>query len=117
MRAIPLLCGFVVAASLFCSATDQTAAPENAWLVVPSGRTGYAFAQIENDNGISAKLLRYRANLQRGPDGVSCLMLRTYIVVREDRDSDITRRDGEVICQPAWKFQTKSAVIHQEELK
>jgi hypothetical protein len=44
-----------------------------------------------------------------------CLMLRTYIVVREDRDSDVTRRDGELICQPAWKFQTRSAVFQQEE--
>jgi hypothetical protein len=117
MRAIPLLCGFVLAASLLCSATDQTATPENSWLVVPSGRTGYAFTQVQSDFPVSAKLLRDRANLQRGPDAVSCLMLRTYIVVREDRDSDITRRDGEVICQPAWKFQTKSAVIHQQELK
>ena len=114
MRAIPLLCGFLLALSLLCSAADQTGMPENPWLVVESGRTGYAFAQPESDNGVSAKLLRHRANLQRQPDNDYCLMLRTYIVVREDRNSDVTRRDGEVICQPAWKFQTKSAVFEPE---
>jgi hypothetical protein len=50
----------------------------------------------------------------RDLDGIQdenvCLMLRTYIVVREYRNSDVTRRDGEVTCQPAWKFQTRSAV-------
>lgn len=110
MRAIFLLCVMLFAASLLCSATDQTAASENPWLVVPSGRTGYAFNQLDNDNGVSAKLLRRRANLQRRPDNDYCLMLRTYIVVRENRDSDVTRRDGEIICQPAWKFDIRTAV-------
>ena len=109
MRAIPLLCGFVLAASLLCGGSDEKAGPENAWLLVPSGKTGYSFTRLQNDPRMSVRLLRQGANLQRRSENRYCLMLRTYIVVRDDRDSDVTRRDGEIICQPAWKFEVRSA--------
>jgi hypothetical protein len=111
MRIPCLLCGFLLASSLLCCATDQvtaSSAPE----VSSSART--------NANQAASLHRRVpRRQFLANPDEISrdtnvCLMLRTYIVVREDRDSDVTRRDGEVICQPAWKFQTRSAVIERE---
>ncbi len=109
MRSIPLLCAFVFAASLLCCASEEKVVSDDAEAVVPSGRTEYAFAASDINKG-AAKLLKRRANLQRRLDNNSCLMLRTFVVVREDRDSDVTRRDGEITCQPAWKFEIRSAV-------
>jgi hypothetical protein len=115
MRAIPLLCVFLLTASLLCAASDEKVTPDSGWLMAPSGRTGSAFVPLESGQRASTTLRRHRANPQRRSDNDSCLMLRTYIVVREDRDSDVTVRDGEVICQPTWKFQTKSAVGKVDE--
>ena len=109
MRAIPLLCGFLLAASLLCCATDETSASSTA----PESSSS-AQASVDAGVWLHRHLPRRQFSLAHR-DGMSreenvCLMLRTYIVVREERDSDVTRRDGEVICQPAWKFQTRSAV-------
>jgi hypothetical protein len=42
-------------------------------------------------------------------DGV-CFTMRTYVVAREDRDSDITRPVRVTRCLPAMKLEFKSAV-------
>jgi len=42
-------------------------------------------------------------------DGV-CLSLRTYRVTRDDPKSDVTRSAGYSECQPAARFQMKTAV-------
>lgn len=113
MRAIPLLCGFLLVISVLCSATDQVS-PSPA-----SAMDSSAAANSEGGASLHRRLPR-RQPFRDDKDEMSrdanvCLMLRTYIVVREERRSDVTRRDGEVICQPAWKFQTRSAVIQGEE--
>lgn len=112
MRAIPLLCGFLLAISLLCSATDQrtrSTAPEV---------NSPAPASVDGGTSLHRRWPRRQFSLrdrEMSREENVCLMLRTYIVVREDRESDVTRRDGEVICQPAWRFQTRSAVIQQDE--
>ncbi len=42
-----------------------------------------------------------------------CLKLRTYVVRRVDPVSDVTRLHSYSTCQPAWKFETRSAVQHE----
>jgi hypothetical protein len=42
-----------------------------------------------------------------------CLKLRTYVVRRIDPNSDITRLHSYRTCTPAWKFQTRSAVLQE----
>jgi len=42
-------------------------------------------------------------------DGV-CYTMRTYIMAREDKDSDVTRMVRATRCLPAWKLEFKSAM-------
>ena len=47
-------------------------------------------------------------------DGV-CYTMRTYVMAREEKDSDATRMVRATRCLPAWKLEFKSAVtpMHQ----
>ncbi|SRR5579864_7452946 len=42
-------------------------------------------------------------------DGV-CYTMRTYIMAREEKDSDATRMVRATRCLPAWKLEFKSAI-------
>lgn len=42
-------------------------------------------------------------------DGV-CYTMRTYVMAREDKDSDATRMVRATRCLPAWKLEFKTAV-------
>jgi protoporphyrinogen oxidase len=42
-------------------------------------------------------------------DGV-CYTMRTYVMAREDKDSDATRMVRATRCLPAWKLEYKTAV-------
>ena len=48
-------------------------------------------------------------------DGV-CYTMRTYVMAREDKDSDATRMVRATRCLPAWKLEFKTAVTptHQD---
>ena len=49
------------------------------------------------------------------PDDFTCLKLRTYIMKRDDKDSDATHLVRKVKCTPARKFSFKSADIRSED--
>jgi hypothetical protein len=51
-----------------------------------------------------------KRSLTLSKDDYVCLKLRTYVVRRVDPESDITRLHSYSTCQPAWKFETRSAV-------
>jgi hypothetical protein len=55
---------------------------------------------------------RFASEFER--DGV-CYTMRTYIMAREDQDSDATRMVRATRCLPAWKLEFKTAVtpMHQ----
>jgi hypothetical protein len=42
-----------------------------------------------------------------------CYKMRSYHMVREDQDSDVTHMDGYTTCQPSSKYQTKRTVLDQ----
>ena len=49
-------------------------------------------------------------------DGV-CYTMRTYVMAREDKDSDVTRMVRATRCLPAWKLEFKTAVtpMHRDK--
>ncbi len=49
-------------------------------------------------------------------DGV-CYTMRTYVMAREEKDSDTTRMVRATRCLPAWKLEFKTAVtpMHQNK--
>jgi len=48
------------------------------------------------------------AELER--DGV-CYTMRTYVMAREERNSDVTRMVRYTTCLPGWRLQYKTAVL------
>ena len=51
---------------------------------------------------------QFADSLELERDGV-CYTMRTYVMAREDRDSDTTHMVRYTRCLPAWKLQFKSA--------
>jgi len=45
------------------------------------------------------------------PEKPVCYKIRSYHMVREDQDSDVTHMDGYTTCQPSSKYQTKRTVL------
>ncbi len=57
-----------------------------------------------------ADLVRHaRSGSEIERDGV-CYTMRTYVMAREDKDSDATRMVRATRCLPAWKLEYKTAV-------
>ena len=108
MRVPTLLGGFLLTGSLLCSASDQAAIPTLSVGAIPQDRVESHFGGAVNEHGRHPRpnLREFDRNQS---DANVCYMMRTYIMVREDRDSDVTRRDGHMTCQPAWKFEVRSA--------
>jgi hypothetical protein len=59
---------------------------------------------------------RLKSELRRRGNGPTenfndavCATMRTYVVAREEPGSDATRVVGYARCQPAWKFQLRTA--------
>ena len=59
-----------------------------------------------------ARRARFGSEFER--DGV-CYTMRTYVMAREDKDSDVTRMVRATRCLPSWKLEFKTAVtpMHQ----
>ena len=57
---------------------------------------------------------RFASEFER--DGV-CYTMRTYIMAREDQDSDATRMVRATRCLPAWKLEFKTAVTPMRQGK
>ena len=109
MRAhLLLLSNCLVVISLFCRVSAQSIPASNSWLINPPN--GSIIAPAPKYDPAYARPRRNGVNPTRPLDDDYCLMLRTYIMVRESRDSDVTRRDGHYVCQPAHKFEFRSAV-------
>jgi len=115
MRVITLLGNCLLATCLFCSASDQAITPPISSLVSPSGKRGFKPVPLLGQPTLHLRSLAREVELgnkpiptvvRPRPDADVCYTMRAYIMVREDRDSDVTRRDGYVTCHPAWKFNT-----------
>jgi hypothetical protein len=66
------------------------------------------------DGPLVALARRARLGSEFERDGV-CYTMRTYVMAREDKDSDATRMVRATRCLPAWKLELKTAVtpMHQ----
>ena len=80
--------------------------------VQPAATTPPVTAAKEQPASPQARLSR-RDVLEEQRDGV-CYTMRTYVVARESRDSDVTYPKAYHECLPEWKVQTRS--IEQLEL-
>jgi hypothetical protein len=113
MRVSCLAGAFLLASSILCCATDPPADQKPAQ-VNASTKTGITATTLTTHRGSRRRLFTPGFDDRSQYEHV-CYTLRTYIVVREERSSDSTRRDGEIVCQPAWKFQTRSAVLQESD--
>jgi hypothetical protein len=93
------------AASYAQTATNNT--------VKTSGKADAA-QQVDQTFADLARRARSGSELER--DGV-CYTMRTYVMAREDKDSDVTRMVRATRCLPAWKLEFKTAVgtVHRTE--
>lgn len=79
--------------------------------------------QRERPIVLAQPLLEHGGDLVLRDDGNNvdnaglCYTMRTYIMAREDKTSDVTHLMRQVKCTPARKFQIKSADQHIEPLK
>lgn len=65
----------------------------------------------DNPNGAGLERPTYFAEpLKTGKEDASCFFIRSYRVMRNDPKSDATRFAGYSECQPASRFQPKTAV-------
>lgn len=61
------------------------------------------------DNTFADLAHRARAGSEFERDGV-CYTMRTYVMAREDKDSDATHVVRATRCLPAWRLEFKTAV-------
>lgn len=125
MRVTILLGSFLLATCLFFSASDQPITQPIRSLVGPSGRSGFKALPLLNQGALHASGAAERERRSHSlpskaikvvePGANLCYTMRTYVMVRQDRNSDVTRRDGYLVCQPAWKFEVRTALSTFED--
>ena len=59
--------------------------------------------------GVTSELSRRGNGPTENFNDAMCATMRTYVVARERPGSDVTRIVGYSRCQPAWKFQLRTA--------
>jgi len=85
----------------------QVASPQNA--VKPEAASpSAADAPPVLEPALPSPRLLWPLELER--DGV-CYTMRTYLMAREERDSDVTRMVRYTRCLPGWKLHYKTAVL------
>jgi hypothetical protein len=68
--------------------------------------------EVDRPLGLGQPLLEHGGDMvlrDFDRDGV-CYTMRTYVMAREDKDSDVTRMVRYRKCLPAWKLNFKSAI-------
>ncbi len=100
MKLLGLLFAFLFAVCSLCSASDSPVAPN---------------VREQNKQAASNwRLPLHRLQREQSGDTV-CYTMRSYVVARESHDSDVVRPVRYVKCQPAWKFEVRSAVANPQK--
>lgn len=68
------------------------------------------------DGSLADVARRARLGSEFERDGV-CYTMRTYVMAREDKDSDATRMVRATRCLPSWKLELKTAVTPMRQGK
>jgi hypothetical protein len=110
MRNTALLVFLVLAITVPAFAADEPQSPNSSTPVVSTNPDGAAAQDgAATTEGMKSELSgRGNGPTENFNDAV-CATMRTYIVARERRGSDTTRVVGYARCQPAWKFQLRTA--------
>lgn len=110
MRLPALLFAIVLLLSPLCLARDQALSSSE-----PSSPDSNRTAEQATPQPADVwRVPLHRSELFDSADAV-CFTVRTYIMKRESPDSDVTRRVKHVTCQPAGKFEFRSAVAAPEK--
>jgi hypothetical protein len=82
--------------------------------IITAGTATLSAALQPNDDTLSDLARHARASSEFERDGV-CYTMRTYVMAREDKDSDATRMVRTTRCLPSWKLEYKTTVtpMHQ----
>jgi len=84
---------------------------------ITTARTATLSAALQPNDDTFADLDRHtRANTEFERDGV-CYTMRTYVMAREDKDSDATRMVRATRCLPSWKLEFKTATTPMRQSK
>jgi hypothetical protein len=110
MRVPGLLGTVVLLVSSLCFASDEAIDPYVNRTVPFVGKDA---GERSGETQLWVRPMPRRAQRPGAEESV-CYTLRTYVVVREERDSDVITRDGYFTCQPGWKFQIRSAVAEPQ---
>ena len=70
--------------------------------------------RLDGSGVLQSSDVRSLPKFDTGDTHVTCLTMRTYVVARENRNSDVTHRVGYYECIPAWKFDMRKTEQKQE---
>ena len=85
--------------------------------ITVTARTATLSAALQpNDDTLSDLARHARVSSEFERDGV-CYTMRTYVMAREDKDSDATHMVRATRCLPAWKLEYKTTVtpMHRDK--
>jgi hypothetical protein len=86
---------------------DQPAATSDSQnSIVATNQSADSLAQISNDRWRSHSI----STFNRVDSDRTCLLIRSYLVVRDSPHSDSTHRDGYTTCVPAARFRMYTTV-------
>jgi hypothetical protein len=109
-----LLLFFLIVFASPAASYAQTASTNTPNPSVNSAKPAADDASIAFDRALRELARRGGTQIER--DGV-CYTMRTYVMAREEKDSDVTRMVRMTRCMPASKVEFKSAVqpVHEGE--
>lgn len=108
MRLTGLLALLLFILIVFFAAPAASFAQTTSTIITAKTATLSAASQ-PNDDTLSDLARRSRFGSEFERDGV-CYTMRTYVMAREDKDSDVTRMVRTTRCLPSWKLEFKTAV-------
>jgi hypothetical protein len=113
-----LIVFFAAPAASYAQATPAAADPKSDVLILPqdapvdSSKPMAATPETERPLGLGQPLLEHSGDMVLRDverDGV-CYTMRTYVMAREDKSSDVTRMVRYHKCLPSWKLDFKTAI-------
>lgn len=113
MRLTGLLALLLFILIVFFAAPAASFAQTTTTIITTKSATLSAALQ-PNDDTLADLARRARFGSEFERDGV-CYTMRTYVMAREDKDSDVTRMVRATRCLPSWKLEFKTTVtpMHQ----
>ena len=98
----------------FAAPAASFAQSSSASIAASAPRQSEILSSMDGSLADVARRARLGSEFER--DGV-CYTMRTYVMAREDKDSDATRMVRATRCLPSWKLELKTAVTPMRQGK